>query len=443
MRIRMNVIASLMCGVVAAAPAKASPEEAKNLLELSASAVQNLQTLSADIKVGATGGFATFLPSVKGKLLIARLPDESAQPSANRNPFEFRFKGKGRISSQQPEGEFDAIYRERRYEWMADEEKQQRIRFERIAGRDKEIRLAKEFLLDDIFSAEPLAAALRSDTMELVEAKTIDGVSCEGVRVPVGTGGRYMILYIPRSDFIPRRIEQGTDAKGLQIDGTMYKQLTKVKVNAGLGEDAFKMAIPVGYTPDPNPARIRPPVTPAQPGTPNTDAPPRRPLAAPFELKSVSGETVALNDLRGRVVVLDFWGTWLPSNAREGMGVMQALSEHFKDQPVTLYGLNFRERDPQKAIEFFEQGGFTYNLLLDADEVQGRYGVTTFPTMYIIGFDGEVVDVVKGFKEESTLNGMIETIEKYLAEQAGKKSETVEGTGSAGAGGSRSGAAGG
>lgn len=432
MRVGMNVVVSLVVGALAVPSVRADPEEARKLLELSAGAVQNLQTLSADIEVGATGGFANFLASAKGKLMVARMPEEG-QPSANRNPFEFRLTGKGQKSPKQPEIEFDAIYRDKRYEWMADAEKQQRIRSERIASRDKEVSLAKDFLLDDIFTGKPLSASIGAEELTLVESKTIDGVSCEGVRVPMGTGGGYMIFYIPRSDFIPRRIERGTTAasEGISFDGTMFKELTNVKVNQGLPESAFTMVIPVGYAPDPNPARVRPPIPRGLPGRPNVDAAPRRPLASPFELKTAQGETVVLGDLRGRVVVLDFWGTWLPESARQGMGTLQSLSEHFVDQPVAFYGLNFRERDPNKAVEFFENGGFTYNLLLDADEVQRRYGVRTFPTMYIIGFDGEVVDVVSGYKEETTLKGMIKTIEEHLAEQAEKTNDagTVTGTG--------------
>ena len=438
MQIGMKVVASALVGALMVMPAKADPDEAKKLLELSASAVENLQSLSADIEVGATGGFANFLASAKGKLLIARMPQDDTQAAATRNPFEFRLTGKGRISSQQPEGEFDAIYRDRRYEWMADDEKQQRIRFERIAGRDREVRLAKEFLLDDIFAREPHAASIRAEGLEMAESKTVGGILCDAVRIPVGTGGRYTILYIPRTDFIPRRIEQSTDAES-PISGTMFKELKNVKVNGVLDENAFNMPIPTGYSPDPNPARIRAPIPNGQPGTPITSPTPRRPLASPFELSDPSGQMVALNDQRGKMVVLDFWGTWLPASARQGMGVMQALSEKFADQPVSFYGLNFRERDSDKALSFFNDGGFTYNVLLNAEEVQRRYGVRQFPTMYIIGFDGEVVEVVNGYKPETTLNAMIEIIEKYLADKAeggedadGSAGGSVTGTSAAG-----------
>ncbi len=432
MRIGMKVVASILVGAMTAMPAKADPDEARKLLELSASAIENLQTLSADIEVGATEGYAKILPDAKGKIIIARLPEDNTVAAKARNPFEFRMTGKGRISPQQPEGEFDAIYRDRRYEWMLDDEKQQRIRMERIASRDKEVRLAKEFQFDKIFAREPLAASIRAEGLQMVESKVVGGVPCDAVKVPVGTAGRYTILYIPRTDFIPRRIEQSTDSVS-PISGMMFKELKNVKVNEVLGDDAFKMPIPVGYSPDPNPARVRPPIPQGQPGVGNPNAQPRRPLASPFELNDASGNAVALNDLRGKIVVLDFWGTWLPDNARQGMGVMQALSEKFTDEPVAFYGLNFRERDADKAMDFFKNGGFTYNVLLNADEVWRRYGVRTFPTMYIIGFDGEIIEIVNGFKPELTLTQMTETIEKYLAEQAegGEEGGSVTGTGEA------------
>ncbi len=415
MRLSRIIIATVVWGLLGGMPAKADPAKARELLELSAEALKNVQTLSADVEVGATGGFANYLPHAKGRLIVARLSEDGLR-IRRANPFELRFTGKGKVTGNSEELAFDVIYRERRFEWMNDEQKEQRIRFERIAGRDNEVRLAKSFFLDHLFRSEPLDAELKSERLELVASKTIDGQSCEGVKIPQGKTGRYMIVYIPRSDFIPRRIEQGIEMANSPISGTEYKQLTNVRVNEPLPENAFDMPIPPGYSADPNPARSVHPAQPPQAQV-NPEAKPRRPLATPFELTDGEGGTVRLQDLRGKVVVLDFWGTWLPESARQGMGVMQKVREHFADgDDVLCFGVNFRERDPEKAKTFFKDAGFTYGILLGGDKVARSYGVRQFPTIYIIGKGGEIVEVVNGYKEGVTEQHVIKAIEDYLAE---------------------------
>ncbi len=415
MRLSWIIITTVVWGWIGVSPVRGDPARARELLELSAEALKNVQTLTADVEVGATEGFANYLPHAKGRLIVGRIAEDGSQPARRANPFEFRFTGKGRVTGNADEIEFDVIYRDRRFEWMNDEQKEQRIRFERIAGRDNEVRLAKSFLLDHLFGADPLAAELKSENMEMVESKTIDGQSCDGVKIPQGKTGRYMIIYIPRSDFIPRRIEQGIDMANSPISGTEYKQLTNVRVNEPLPDSAFEMPIPPGYSADPNPARAIRPAQPPQTQV-NPDATPRRPLATPFELSDGDGNTVRLQDLRGKVVVLDFWGTWLPESARQGMGVMQQVHEHFGDGDVLCFGVNFRERDPEKAKAFFKDGGFTYGVLLGGDKVARSYGVRQFPTIYIIGKEGEIVEVVNGYKEGVTEQHVIKAIEDYLAE---------------------------
>ena len=420
--LRTGIMTSIVACTAFARPS--DPQAARELLQLSAGAVENLQSLTAEIELGATGGFASWLPAGEGTLIVARaVRDRPGRAPAQ--PFEFRFTGKGKVTDKTAAREFDVVYRDRRYEWMNDDAKEQRIRYERIAGRDPEVRLAKSFLLDQVFTGEPYKAMLASDEIELSESKTIDGVLCEGVRVPVGKSGRYTIFYIPRTDFIPRRIEQGMDSPSAPISGTEFKELHHVQINVPLADSALEVPILTGYTPDPNPARVRPPTPMVRPNEVNPDAKPRKPLATPFELTSAQGEVVALSSLRGKVVVLDFWGTWMPESARAGMGVMQALSEKFEGKPVEVFGLDFRERDADKARAFFKDNGFTYNMLLDADGVARSYGVRQFPTMYIIGFEGEVVEVVNGFKSDSTLEHMSETIENYLADKAKEDAATT------------------
>jgi thiol-disulfide isomerase/thioredoxin/YHS domain-containing protein len=111
--------------------------------------------------------------------------------------------------------------------------------------------------------------------------------------------------------------------------------------------------------------------------------------AAPdFALQDPSGTVHRLADLRGRVVVLDFWATWCPP-CREAMPGVQALHERYADRPVTIFGVNVAERSPDvDPAGFMREQGCTYTMLRGTDAVARAYGVRSLPTFVVIGPDG-------------------------------------------------------
>ncbi|MFH1419251.1 MAG: TlpA disulfide reductase family protein [Planctomycetota bacterium] len=110
-------------------------------------------------------------------------------------------------------------------------------------------------------------------------------------------------------------------------------------------------------------------------------------MAPNWKLKTPGGERVSLDELRGNVVVMDFWATWC-GPCKEAMPNVQKLHERFKDKPVKVFGVNCWERgDP---VEYMKEKQYTYGLLLDADKVAEAYKVSGIPTFYIIAPDGKI-----------------------------------------------------
>lgn len=121
----------------------------------------------------------------------------------------------------------------------------------------------------------------------------------------------------------------------------------------------------------------------------------RRALAAgvkipKFSLKNAAGNKVSNAHYEGKVLVIDFWGTWCPP-CRAAMPALQKVHDKFAGKEVAVVGFNY-ERDPEADPEAFKKKNkYTYDLLLQADDVLDEFKVSGFPTFYVVSPDGTVV----------------------------------------------------
>lgn len=110
--------------------------------------------------------------------------------------------------------------------------------------------------------------------------------------------------------------------------------------------------------------------------------------AAPdFALTLFDGESLRLSDLRGKVVVLNFWGSWCPP-CRAEMPAFQRIWEEYRDKDVVFLGVAVGDRETTARV-FAKQTGVTYPLGLDkTGNITVDYQVLSFPTTFVIDREG-------------------------------------------------------
>lgn len=116
-----------------------------------------------------------------------------------------------------------------------------------------------------------------------------------------------------------------------------------------------------------------------------------RTLAPDFELPDIDGEPHKLSDYHGKVIMLNFWGTWCPPCRRE-MPSMQRLYQKFKEKGLVVIAVNQFETE-DIVFEFTARLSLvpTFPILLDRESrITEIYKVPGLPTTFLIDKQGMI-----------------------------------------------------
>ncbi len=119
-----------------------------------------------------------------------------------------------------------------------------------------------------------------------------------------------------------------------------------------------------------------------------------------------------LEEMRGKVVVLNFWASWCVE-CRVEADLLEQASRQFANEDVVFLGVAYADVEPN-SIRYLEEFGITYPNAPDlGTSISSDYEITGVPETFFIGKDGVIADVVIG-----PVNGpaMINTINTLLAE---------------------------
>jgi thiol-disulfide isomerase/thioredoxin len=112
--------------------------------------------------------------------------------------------------------------------------------------------------------------------------------------------------------------------------------------------------------------------------------------APDFTLADASGHSYHLRDLRGKVVVIDFWATWC-APCRAQMPYLQQINDQYAQRGVVVLGLDSGE-DAATVKEYTISTNYTFPLLLGAEpSVTTQYFVDAYPTTLVIDRNGKII----------------------------------------------------
>lgn len=135
--------------------------------------------------------------------------------------------------------------------------------------------------------------------------------------------------------------------------------------------------------------------------------------APDFTVELVDGSQLSLKELRGKVVLLNFWATWCPPCRQELTRVQKDIIDRFAGKEFVFLPVSRGEK--RETVEAFrEKTGYTFPMGLDsARTVYDRYASNYIPRNFLIDKEGKVVLATVGYDDEE-FDALIRTIEKTL-----------------------------
>ena len=129
---------------------------------------------------------------------------------------------------------------------------------------------------------------------------------------------------------------------------------------------------------------------PASATAPAADAP-------DFKLPARDGGQVQLSELRGQVVMINFWASWC-GPCRQEMPLLEQIQAKYEPLGFTLLGVNV-EPDSAEAEKWLRNVSVSFPILFDrANAVSASFGVEAMPSSVLIDREGHVRHVHRGYK---------------------------------------------
>ncbi len=132
----------------------------------------------------------------------------------------------------------------------------------------------------------------------------------------------------------------------------------------------------------------------------------------------INSEPLKLNDLRGRVVLIEFW-TFGCYNCRNTLPFVKSWDEHYRDKGLTVIGVHSPEFDEERNVEHLRREisslGIRYAVVTDNEyETWSSYKVEAWPTVFLLDKQGRILWMRVG---EGDYDEGERLIQKLLAEK--------------------------
>ena len=133
-----------------------------------------------------------------------------------------------------------------------------------------------------------------------------------------------------------------------------------------------------------------------------------------IDMPDQAGKKVDLNELKGKVVLVDFWASWC-GPCKQEMPVLEELHKKYAKEGLVIVGINI-DNNPKKMNNFLRGTPVTFRIIHDRKlNVASKYEPETMPSSYFIARDGKIRYIHEGFRKKDATE-FEERIKALLAE---------------------------
>jgi thiol-disulfide isomerase/thioredoxin len=131
-----------------------------------------------------------------------------------------------------------------------------------------------------------------------------------------------------------------------------------------------------------------------------------------FQMDRYGGGKLALSELKGKVVMLDFWATWCPP-CQEEMPSLVKLAKEYEEKGLVFVAASRDDDDvKEELVDQFVKGHLPElapYVVYANDDVARAFRVEALPTLYFLDREGKVTDAVRGMMPEASIRRRIES----------------------------------
>lgn len=126
----------------------------------------------------------------------------------------------------------------------------------------------------------------------------------------------------------------------------------------------------------------------------------RKLLVPDFALTTLDGQHLTPGELKGKVVLVDFWGTWC-GPCRAAVPALRDLAHRWEKEPFVLVSIS-TDADAETLKKYVAKNGMTWPQVWDEDHAfSAKCSIRSFPTYWLVSPEGEIVYVRSGWGESS------------------------------------------
>ena len=135
-----------------------------------------------------------------------------------------------------------------------------------------------------------------------------------------------------------------------------------------------------------------------------------------FSLTSLDNRSLTKDNLKGKVVILDFWATWC-APCRAAIPHLATLYESYKDQGLEVIGVSLDQGDQSEVANFVKRNNIPYPVAIGTNNpiTKDLGNITSLPTIILLSKQSSIEFKVVGFNTE-ICNKLENKLKKLLAE---------------------------